>query len=727
MALIEQFSKHLPEDYDDWLSHISQLDYLDHDMLGNAFQFAQDQGHLKKIPYAENALQLGVAMAQTLLSLNCDNETLVAALLYPTFQYHHPKKEILLQQFGKPIYKLISGAHNIDLIHTMQAQHSQKQVDNVRRMLLAMVDDIRMVLIKLAEQLSILKYLRHCSDIQQQQIAHQIMQIYAPLANRLGIGQIKWQMEDLAFRYLEPEQYKHISKSLKMRRTDREVFITQMMTELESLFKEAHIEKMEITGRAKHIYSIHRKIQRKRTEFSEIYDASALRILVPSIKDCYTALGIIHGKWEPIAKEFDDYIAKPKANGYRSIHTAIIGPHDLNVEIQLRTFKMHEEAELGVAAHWKYKEGNNQQSTYEDKIAWLREVMAWQREISGNEKQTALSDVFNDRVYVFTPKGDIYDLPAGATPLDFAYHIHTEVGHRCKGAKVHGKLVPLTQALQNGDKVEIMTTKVSAPSRDWINPNQGYLTTQTALNKVRAWFRKENFAENFSRGEEIWEKAIRHKTIHKNDIQKVVSKLNFKSMDDLIAAIGANHIGAATIINQIESLSKERDQIENTENHVIHKPKPSKNPSRSQFTIDGVGNLLTQIARCCKPIPGDPIIGYITRGHGISIHHKNCRNVQQAMDYRSQRLIPVSWNHAQSQHYVIDVLIESMDRAGLVRDVTNELANEKASILGLSTRVDKLNNVAFINCTLELNSQHDIDKLLATLKRIEGIVQVTRQ
>lgn len=736
MTELQNENTTLSNETEQWLSETHsnhpQIDLLP---LKAACELAERISQDKKLPYAESAISQGRNMANELFSLNCDSETLVSAICYPAVYYCQPKKEIIKKSLNSQVEKLLSGAQKMEAIHSIKSSNAdftqqQNTADNLRKMLLAMVDDVRIVLIKLAERLAILKYLKHCPKIQQLAMATQAMSLYAPLANRLGIGQVKWQMEDLAFRYINPEEYAKISKALNMRRKDREEFIQDMLQRLNELFKDSGLIDINITGRAKHIYSIHRKLTRKRVGIEEIYDTSALRILVPSIKDCYTALSIVHATWPHIAKEFDDYIAKPKPNGYRSIHTAVMSPNEINVEIQIRTHKMHEEAELGVAAHWKYKEGSGQTaSTYEEKIDLLREVMDWQKEVSTEgPSENLYASIFDDRIYVFTPNGDVFDLIAGATPLDFAYHVHSEVGNRCKGAKVNDTLVPLTHQLKTGDRVSILTSKSGHPSRDWLNPSLGYLKTNAARAKVRHWFRKENFECNLLDGQAIWEKAARRANLTKSAIAQVYKRFNFKKVEDLFASLGAGDISTATIVHQIHSLTKKAQPQEPV--IEVNKPSPASSKSsssKSNLIIEGVDDLLTQLARCCRPIPGDNIIGYITKGRGVSIHQINCSNIQQAINFRPERIIEVAWSTEKPQAYPVDLTIEASDRAGLVRDVSNVIANENLPILGINTRVNKMNNEAYISLTIEIKSLEPLNKIFAQLRQVAGVTRVSRR
>ncbi len=703
-----------------WLLQCQQR-HIDHPLLKQACLYAQKLSENTISPYAENTLTQGLEMANELIELSCEPNTLAAAILYPSVYYQQTPAEELKLEFGPLITKLVVSAERMEGIHDISRETSThpQQLDNMRKMLLAMVDDIRIVLIKLAERVVILKNLKKCSEAQQYAIAKQTMDLYASLANRLGIGQLKWQLEDLSFRYLNKEQYFAISKALNMRRSEREVFIAGLMKTLENLLSLHHITHYEVTGRAKHIYSIHKKISRKQVGIEEIYDISALRILVPSIEDCYTALSAVHERFESIQSEFDDYIAHPKPNGYRSIHTAIKTEEGYQVEIQFRTFAIHEESELGVAAHWKYKEGSTDKTSYEDKIAWLREVMDWQKEISDERTENVYRKIFEDRIYVFTPNGDIFDLMAHATPLDFAYQIHTQVGHCCKGAKVNGKLVQLTHALQMGDQVEILTQKEPKPSRDWLNEEAGYLKTPAARAKVRHWFKQQNFAKNLEEGLILWEKATRHTAFKKADIQTVMKALNFKTVEDVLANIGSGHLQAITVVHALTE--KKSDPSAST--HSLPTTSPYKQKPR---VPQKSGNLLTQLARCCTPILGDEITGYITTGRGISIHKADCKNIQQSLRQHPQRVIPVTWEQAGVTQYSVQLFLEAQDRMGLIGDISAALSNEKISLQGLNSRLNKNTQLALIELSIDIPNKETLQKIIHRLEKIDSILAVRR-
>ncbi len=708
----------------EWLSATRhESERLDLPLLTSACHLAEIAGGKNPVPYAPCALQQGLKIADELLALNCDNYTIAAGIVYPTLYYFDPSPELIAQHTPTEVSSLALGVRKMDAIQQINQAKNSGRADNLRKMCLAMVDDVRIVLIKLAEQLVILKYLRHGPADQQRQVAQQIAHVFAPLANRLGLGQMKWQMEDFAFRYLNPVEYREISQALKMRRQDREIFIKNFIQQLHQALEQAGVHSAEITGRAKHIYSIYRKIQRKKVDFSQIYDASAVRVLVKTIEDCYKTLSVAHSAWPPIHAEFDDYIAKPKPNGYRSIHTVVVSPENINVEIQIRTFQMHEESELGVAAHWQYKEGGAKISGYAEKINWLRHIMDWQKEVS-TPQDNLYRKIFEDRVYVFTPNGDVYDLEAGATPLDFAYHVHSDLGHRCRGAKVNDTIVPLNHPLRTGDQVFIITGKELNPSRDWLNPTAHYLKTSAALHKVRNWFKRQEQKNHLALGQTQLEKLARREGLTKSDIEKAPAHFKFKNLQELFIAIGSGTLGAMSVLNKIKQPGHDEKPTELfIPEKILDKPVTGK---MGEFQIEGIGNLLTQLARCCNPIPGDAILGYITKGRGITIHQQTCRNLQYTLKRHPERLFAVNWGKDTKNAYHVAIYIEADDRAGLIRDISNIIAAQHLSLLGLNTHVDKLNNKAFINLTIDIKNLVSLKKILQQLTQITGVIRVRR-
>ncbi|MCX7121175.1 MAG: RelA/SpoT family protein [Gammaproteobacteria bacterium] len=673
----------------------------------------------------------GLAIAEILHGLQCDDSAIAAGIIYPSIAASPHLLEKLPDQFSKTIGKIISGALQMNIIHHVRSEQDEKnkvtgqqnQIDNLRKMMLSMVDDIRTILLKLAERLILLQNLKLSSPEIQKKTAQETVDYYAPLANRLGVGHLKWQLEDYAFRYLHPTDYHAISKSLHMRRTDRETVILNMISELKLLLEKNGLKNSKISGRAKHIYSIYRKIQKKQTCFEYIYDANAVRILVQTVTDCYTALSLVHEKWASISAEFDDYIAKPKPNGYQSIHTAIL-IQNMPIEIQIRTIDMHEKAELGIAAHWKYKESNSTQGKDEQKITLLRELLDWQKNTLGTEEsQTELyKQAFGDRVYIFSPNGDVFDLQKGATPLDFAYLVHSEVGHRCRGAKINNNLVPLTYMLKTGDRIDILTIKESNPSRDWLRSSLGFLKTNHAKQKVKQWFRKQDYTKNLADGLLIWEKAYQQKGLQKSDINKMHEQFNLKNVDALLAALGTGDIKLAAILNKLAAIH--RPKINSI---IIEKDKIKNKTLGNDFSIHGTKHLLTQIAHCCHPIPGDIITGYITQGHGITVHQKYCRNILEMTHKRPERLIDISWENTSKKNYRVNLSIQSDDRHGLLHDISGLITQLDLSILAVQSHIHSENNTVTLELTLQITNLAMLDELLKKIRQVNGVIEVIRK
>lgn len=677
-------------DIESWLEHLTKKYTAQQvQIIRNACLLSQLAGEERMIFTGQSCYQQGLLMADTLVDLGLDHETIAAAIVYDSIEYADLNYTDIEEHLGKSIAKLVQGTEHMDAIQSLSLsgrveEKNRLQFDNIRRMLLAMVEDVRVVLIKLAERVCLLRIADHLSETLQIKFGHETLEIYAPLASRLGIGSLKWEMEDLAFRCLQPEKYKELAKRIHERRIDRERFIQNIIIELKKNLQTAGLTHFEVAGRAKHIYSINRKMQRKNVKFEQIFDIHAIRILVDEIENCYQALSVVHTHWHHIQQEFDDYIATPKPNGYRSIHTAVETADGHIFEVQIRTYKMHKESELGVAAHWIYKEGPQNYSGYETKIAWLRQVLEWQKELvdSGEVVDEISTKIFNDRVYAFTPAGKIIDLPTGSTPIDFAYHIHSDIGHRCRGAKVDGKIVTLKYHLKTGDRVEILTVKIGGPSRDWLNFNLGYIKSSRAKAKILHWFKEQDHEKN---APDNREDRTPHKTI-------IIDK---KSDTEVFT----------------------------------YKPKTSSAPSEhlSENThVQGMRHLLTHQASCCKAIPGDQIIGYITLGRGISIHRSDCPNITHA---DANRLIDVSWENesTQSKHYPVDIHIRAYDRPGLFKDIATLLANEKINVAGVQSKIFRLENIADIHITIDIVHLGDLVKIIERLKQLPNIMSVRRK
>ncbi len=681
-----------------------------------------------------SSFRTGLEMAEILADLQMDGETLVAGVLYRAVRENHLSLKTVEELFGDVVAKLIRGVIRMAAISTQRndsnervlGSPSQEQTDNVRKMLVAMVDDVRIALIKLAERTCAIRAVKNTDDKKRRRVAREVAEIYAPLAHRLGIGHIKWELEDLAFRYLEPEDYKSIARLLDERRLDRQQYIEKVVEILQHEMSAAHID-AEISGRAKHIYSIWRKMRRKDIGFSQVYDIRAVRILVPTVRDCYSVLGIVHSLWRNIPNEFDDYIASPKENGYRSLHTAVIGPDRKVLEIQVRTTAMHEEAEYGVCAHWRYKGTDKEASvdSYEQKIAWLRQVLEWHEELGGHALEDDLSvGIEQDRVYVFTPDGHIIDFPQGATPLDFAYRVHTEIGHRCRGAKVNGRIVPLNYALKTADEVEVLTGKHESPSRDWLAPALGYLKTGRARAKVQQWFKLQARDQNIAEGRAVLDKEFRRLAMDELDYDQLARKLNLHSLDDLYAAIGASDLGVGQVVSAAQKMLAKGPSIDPAISLV---GRASQEHSDADLFIDGVGNLMTHIAGCCHPVPGDAIMGYITLGRGVSIHRQDCHNILQLQADEPDRIIKVDWSEAPQSAYPVEVMIEAFDRHGLLRDITALLDAEHINISAMQTLSDKRKNTVDMLITVEIESFTELSRVLSRLNQLPNVASARRK
>lgn len=682
-----------------------------------------------------------------LMTLNMDLPSLEVSILYPAYESGFIKLDDIREEFGPKITTLLLAVKDMEAIRSLQTLTSsnatEEQVDRVRRMLLAMVKDVRAVVVKLAERIAVIRAAKEESPESRYLIAKEVSNVYAPLANRLGIGQLKWELEDLAFRFLHPDTYKEIASDLGERRVDREKYIENFVSSLSSLLKNEGIE-ASVYGRPKHIYSIWKKMQKKHLKFSELYDVRAVRVLVSSIEECYAALGVIHSNFEHIAKEFDDYIANPKPNGYQSIHTVVYGEGHKVVEIQIRTRSMHNSAELGVAAHWKYKEGNGQSQGVEERINWLRKLLSWRDDLikSGALEEEFKNQVFEDRVYIFTPNGEVIDLPTGSTPLDFAYHVHTMVGHCCIGAKVDGRIVPYTYKLKTGEQVEIITSKNPNPSRDWINSENGFLKTAKARNKVQSYFRKLDFDRNKELGAGLIEKELVKQGIdiskeQVNSILKLkLSRFNLKSVDDIFANVGAGDIGVNIIIGIISAnIEKNKDEVVDSNELIedlINKRQNDellkKNKTKSGIIVEGVGDIMTHMAKCCQPIPGDEIVGFVTQGRGISIHRCDCEKFRRMQELFPERVVDATWgsNVNIDSGYTVTVRIVSEDYSGFLRDITTVIANEKMNVLGIKSHVDSAKNVCLVDVDLLVVSIPVLNRTLAKLNDLTRVISAQR-
>ncbi|WP_299080980.1 GTP diphosphokinase [uncultured Paraglaciecola sp.] len=684
---------------------------------------------LRDVSDTPEILLIGQEMVEILHELHMDDETLQAALIYPYCEAHQLSEEQISEQFGEGILKLIVGVRRMDAIKSLHARvnsqnkHDEAQIDNVRRMLLAMVEDVRAVVLKLAERICALQKVKHADEETRVLVARECANIYAPLANRLGIGQLKWELEDHSFRYLHPNTYKQIASLLDERRSDRQQYIEDFVAQLQSVLDAQNI-KAKVYGRPKHIYSIWKKMQKKHLGFEQLYDIRAVRIIAERMQDCYAALGIVHANWKHIPQEFDDYIATPKPNGYQSIHTVTIGKQGKNIEIQIRTAQMHEDAELGVAAHWRYKEGaTSSRSGYEERINWLRKILQWQEEVadSGDLVEELRSQVFDDRVYVFTPKGDVVDLPLGSTPLDFAYYIHSNVGHRCVGAKIAGRIVPFTYVLQTGDQVEILTTKQANPSRDWMHHGLGYVYSSRARAKIQTYFKKQDKDKNQHAGKELLDRELGKLNIEPKLAGEATSRFNMQNLEDLYAAIGGGDVRIMQVVNFLQQKYQPEPELKIR----AKKPQAAK-LKKDSIIVEGVGNLLNQIAGCCQPLPGEAILGYITQGRGVSVHREDCEQLHSLLEQHPERQIEVNWasNLQAAFQTKVDVLCD--DRSGVLRDVTTVIANEQVSLLGVNSSTDTKLNRAKIELKLEVKDLRLLSKAMSRLQLIKGVTDVIK-
>ena len=692
-------------------------------LVERAFAFAAEKhdGQFRKSgePYIIHPLDAALTVA----SLKLDANTVAATLLHDVQEDCGVTPEELTKEFNAEVARLVDGATKLESIKFRSSASIGAEAENLRKMFLAMAEDVRVVIIKLADRLHNMRTLDAMPEEHRRRKARETMEIYAPLANRLGIWQIKWELEDLAFRHLEPEQYREIAQLVASKRASRERYIAQVEQILSAELEKQGIT-ADVTGRAKHIYSIYQKMLKYAVQgksFNEIYDLLALRLLVETVSDCYNALGVVHGLWHPMPGQFDDYIANPKESGYQSLHTTVLCLGARPLEVQIRTHQMHEIAEFGVAAHWQYKEGGRGGRGAQQSVGWMRQLLEWQREIGSSEEfvESVRRDLFQDQVFVYTPKGDVKDLPAGATPLDFAYRVHTDLGHRCIGAKVNGRLVPLNQALHNGDIVEIISSKQSrGPSRDWLNQNLGFVKTTHARQKIRQWFKRAARQENLEKGRELVERELRRLGLTLSDWQEELRRhFHADSVEDFFAAVGDGSIGSERISRVLAPLLEDEKTLDAP-------PAPAARPAAttSKVQVLGSGDLLTQIAACCSPVPGDPIIGFITRSRGVSIHHQDCPNVRHSDE--SERLVEVAWGQ-ETRSFPVSIRIEAQDRMGLLRDVTALVAEERVNINAAYTGEHHDHTIA-VYLTVETTGVEQLTRLMARLGQVEGVIAVSR-
>lgn len=696
------------------------------ELLEHAWELTQaaheGQRRVSGEPYTEHCLQVASLLAEWGL----DSPTLATGLLHDVVEDSVVSIEDLMMDFGDEIASMVDGVTKLsqfdDLSDKADKDLLDTEAESLRKMILAGIDDVRIVIIKLADRLHNMHTLCSLPQHRRKRIARETLEIFAPLANRLGMRQIKWELEDLSFRWLDPQTCKEITRLIGQRHEVREQHIARIVKTLKQHLKSAGIE-AEVVGRSKHIYSIHRKMVRRNLPFEKIHDIRGVRVIVSTVAECYAALGVVHNLWRPISGEFDDFIAMPKDNMYQSLHTAVVADDGNTLDVQIRTHEMHRVAELGIAAHWRYKEGSKQDEGFDAKIAWLRSLMDWRQEVDDAREfvKSLKEDLFEDRVLVFTPKGDIKDLPNGATPIDFAYHIHTEVGNRCRGAKVNGRLVTLNYRLQNGDQVEIITAKRGGPSRDWLNPNLGYIKSARARQKIRQWFRRQSREENIARGREILEKELRRLGLAQKRFEEIAHLYDYEKVDDFLAVIGYGDIHAQQLAMRVAQIHED----EGEEGLRLPLVAPVSTAVEG-VAVQGVGKLLTKIAGCCNPLPGDDILGYVTRGQGVTIHRQDCKNLLYLLERDSDRVIEVTWG-AENQTFPVVVIIRAYDRGGLLRDIAGMVTEENCGMSAANITTHKKEHMATVTATLEISTVAQLSRLLARIERLPNVVDARRQ
>jgi len=711
----------------------------DQELVQRAYRVAEEAHRKQKRNSGEPYINHCVAVANILTELHVPPEVISAGLLHDTVEDTNVTLEDIRRDFGEIIANLVDGVtkltnlprvshsgqddknkisgEDVELLKPQSPLGRRPDVvsETLRKTFLAMGDDVRVVLIKLADRLHNMRTLGHLPKRKRERIGAQTLEIYAPLANRLGIWQIKWELEDLAFRYVDPVKYKEIADQFKERRPDREIQVGEIVENLKQLLTKNSIE-VEISGRPKHIYSIYRKMQRKEKSFDLVRDLRAVRLIVEDVPACYATLGLIHTQWRPIPGEFDDYIAAPKDNFYQSLHTAVIFDDGKPLEVQIRTAEMHQNAEYGIAAHWKYKEGTTRDGSYEERITWLRKMMEWRSDVDDAQEfvESMKTDVFRDRVYVFTPRGDIIDLPGGSTPIDFAYHIHTDIGHRCRGARVNGKLVALEYELKTGDQVEILTAKRGGPSRDWLNPNLGLVKTQRARSKIKVWFKKQDREQNLSSGRSILDRELRRLGMGSSNYEKLARKLNYHAPEDLYLALGTGDMSVRKIVSQLS------EDEENLDILTVGTP-TSEASSAEAVDVVGLKGLLTNVAKCCNPTPGDEIVGYVTRGRGATVHRQDCPNILRIRE--RERLVAVSWG-SNIRTYSVPIRVNAYDRQGLMGDISNLLNTEGINIADVVIKTGQ--NIAEIKLVIEVRDFEQLSRILTRIENLPNVMEAQR-
>lgn len=722
---------------EDIFQHLLQLSQADRDLIEGAYAYARKahEGQMRKTgkPYITHPFRVALILAK----MRLDAPTIAAAFLHDTVEdCDGIEIDDIERAFGQDVARLVLGVTKMKQLpkqsgntRSQRSSSTDRQAEYLRQIFMAMGNDVRVILVKLADRLDNMRTLGAMSRESQMRNARETMDIFAPLANRLGIGHIKWQLEDLAFRYLNPEKYREIAMKLDERRIGREQNMMHILEQIETTLAEHGIE-AQVMGRPKHIYSIYRKMVRKQVPFDQVFDVRAVRVMVKDVPTCYQVLGIIHSLWRPIHGEFDDYIAAPKPNGYRSLHTAIRDDEGKTLEVQIRTFEMHQDAEYGIAAHWKYKESYRQDSdAFEDRINFMRRLLQNASDESEDDAEFVESVVENispDRIYVFTPRNDIIDLPIGATPIDFAYHIHTEVGHRCRGAKVNGKMVGLNYQLATGERVEIITANRGGPSLDWLNPDLGYVQTHRARSKIRQWFRKQNREKNIALGRESLERELKRMGMEGHLRSQIAEKAGHQSVEHMLAAIGFGDVTASSVVTRLVQLEQQEQAAQ--ERDLLPPMKPASNGHRNTspdqgVDIVGTGGLLVKLAACCHPAPGDPIIGFVTRTSGVTVHRQDCKNIVNTTE--PERLIDVSWSRPESNVYPVPVEIKAHDRGGLMRDIGAVIAEESINMTNVTITTSD-NHVATFNVVMEVAHISQLVRVLNKIDMLPEVIHVRR-
>jgi len=727
---LEQFLDKLPEEYS----------ALDREQIEKAYRIAENAHQGQKLPSGLPYISHCLAVGSILAELSVPPELIIAGLLHDVVEDTPISLEDIRKEFNEEVASLVDGATKLTHLPNLlrgdqpgeQFSQSKEQVSHrkireeeiseaLRKTFLAMSDDIRVVLVKLADRLHTMRTLSHLSEEMQKRISQETLDIFAPLANRLGIWQVKWELQDLAFRYVAPKEYKDIAEKLANRRADRENQIQEIIKRLHQELEAEGIS-ARISGRPKHIYSIYQKMTRKDMPFEMLMDLRGVRLIVDDVAACYKALGVVHMKWRPIPGEFDDYIAARKENNYQSLHTAVIFDDGKPLEVQIRTEEMHESAEYGIAAHWRYKEKvSHIKESYQQKISWLRSLFTWRQEDEDGEDLVDgwKSDVFKDRVYILTPQGDIFDLPAGSTPIDFAYYVHTEIGHRCRGAKVNGKLVSLDYVLETGNQVEILTAKRGGPSRDWLNPNLGLVRTSRARSKIKQWFKRQDRESNLAQGKAILDKEFKRLGLKNIDFDEILPALGVKSVDDLYVAIGCGDIGTGRVVNKIAEMEEEELEDEVELNLV---EAPSTIVPSDTIKVMGLKGIATTMAKCCNPMPGDEIIGYITRGRGATIHRQDCPNILRVSE--KERLVKVSWGQP-GKTFTVPIQIKAYDRQGLMADISNIITDESVSLIDMNMKMNQ--HLAVIQLVVGVKGISQLSRILTRLESLPNVFEAKRE